>query len=88
MDLLNTMLTTPKHTHHKGIASSVLYFPGHKPRGAAPAPYLFFCCFLMLLTSTSSSADSTPTAPPQKDATMGSTCASCDGRFTDCTNSR
>ena len=36
----------------------------------------------VLLASTTSSVDSTPTAPPQKLATMGSTCASCWGRCT------
>lgn len=48
---------------------------GPKP-SASPRPHLFFCCFSTLLISTTSSVDSTPTAPPQKDATIGSTWAS------------
>lgn len=32
------------------------------------------------LTSTTSSAETTPTAPPQNEATIGSTSASCAGR--------
>ena len=31
------------------------------------------CCFFTLFTSTSSSMERTPTAPPVKEATMGST---------------
>ena len=37
--------------------------------------------------STTMSVLSTPTAPPQKEATMGSTCASCCGRCTERMNS-
>lgn len=40
-----------------------------------PWQYLhsFFSCWTTLLASISMSAEMTPTAPPEKDATMGST---------------
>ena len=43
-------------------------------------------CFFVLLTSTTSRVESTPTAPPQKEATMGSTSASWEGRCIDAIN--
>lgn len=41
---------------------------------AAGGTHLFDCCFFTLPTSMASSVESTPTLPPQKEATMGSTC--------------
>ena len=40
----------------------------------------FLACMSELLTSTSSRVVRTPTAPPQNEATMGSTAANCPGR--------
>ena len=39
----------------------------------------FLACWLELLSSTTRSVVKTPTAPPQKEATIGSTAASWDG---------
>uniref|UniRef100_A0A7C9D3Q1 Uncharacterized protein n=1 Tax=Opuntia streptacantha TaxID=393608 RepID=A0A7C9D3Q1_OPUST len=49
----------------------------HRAQAKYPDPWqylhLFFSCCSTLLTSISIKAEITPTAPPEKDATMGST---------------
>lgn len=66
----------PPHTPCQGLVASLAAAVGGST--SQPSPHL--ACIFALLASTMSSAVSTPTPPPQKEATMGSTSANWVGR--------